>query len=134
MYIANRSVDPVMLFKIVLLQYLYGIPSQRRTIHEKDMNAYRWFRRYTLMMNCHTFRWSATALSIGLPKIELSMSFHGFKGGQEGYLEPEAVILCRIHIKANTDINKKIKNAVLEAARRYASKLMEEVTTDRETH
>ena len=30
------SVDPVALFKIVLLQHLYGIPSLRRTMAEID--------------------------------------------------------------------------------------------------
>ena len=43
------SVDPVVLFKIVLLQHLYGIPSLRRTLAEIDMNmAYRWFLGYSL--------------------------------------------------------------------------------------
>lgn len=43
------SVDPVVLFKIVLLQHLYGIPSLRRTVAEAEMNiAYRWFLGYTL--------------------------------------------------------------------------------------
>lgn len=38
------SVDPVVLFKIVLIQHLYGIPSLRRTMKEIEMNiAYRWF-------------------------------------------------------------------------------------------
>lgn len=43
------SVDPVVLFKIVLIQHLYGIPSLRRTMQEINMNiAYRWFLGYTL--------------------------------------------------------------------------------------
>jgi len=33
----RRSVDPVVLFKIVLLQHLYGIPSLRRTAAEAEM-------------------------------------------------------------------------------------------------
>jgi transposase len=38
------SLDPVMLIKIPLLQYLYGIPSMRQTIREIEVNvAYRWF-------------------------------------------------------------------------------------------
>ena len=37
------SVDPVMLFKIVLIQHLYGIPSLQRTMKEIEMNiAYRY--------------------------------------------------------------------------------------------
>ena len=43
------SVDPVVLFKIVLIQHLYGIPSLRRTLAEIDMNmAYRWFLGYSV--------------------------------------------------------------------------------------
>ena len=38
------SVDPVVLFKIVLIQHIYGIPSLRRTLEDIRMNlAYRWF-------------------------------------------------------------------------------------------
>lgn len=43
----RRSIDPVVLFKIVLIQHLYGIPSLRQTMREIDMNmAYRWFLGY----------------------------------------------------------------------------------------
>lgn len=38
------SIDPVILIKIVLIQYLYGIRSMRQTIREIEVNlAYRWF-------------------------------------------------------------------------------------------
>ena len=41
------SVDPVVLFKIVLIQHIYGIPSLRRTLEDIRMNlAYRWFLGY----------------------------------------------------------------------------------------
>lgn len=43
------SVDPVVLFKMVLIQHLYGIPSLRRIVEEIHMNiAYRWFLGYLL--------------------------------------------------------------------------------------
>ncbi len=38
------SVDPVLLIKMALLQYVFGIPSMQRTIKEIETNvAYRWF-------------------------------------------------------------------------------------------
>jgi transposase len=41
------SVDPVVLFKIVLIQYIFGIRSMRQTIREIAVNmAYRWFLGY----------------------------------------------------------------------------------------
>ncbi len=37
------SIDPVVLFKIVLIQHLYGIRSLRQTAADVEMNiAYRW--------------------------------------------------------------------------------------------
>ncbi|BCR36869.1 transposase [Mariniplasma anaerobium] len=41
------SIDPVVLFKIVFIQYLFNIRSMRRTIEEIEVNvAYRWFLGY----------------------------------------------------------------------------------------
>ena len=38
------SIDPVVLIKIVLIQYLFGIPSMRQTIKDIEVNvAYRLF-------------------------------------------------------------------------------------------
>jgi transposase len=41
------SIDPVVLFKIILIQFLFGIRSMRQTIREIEVNmAYRWFLGY----------------------------------------------------------------------------------------
>jgi transposase len=43
------SVDPVVLFKTLLIGYLYGITSERRLMNELKVNlAYRWFLGYDL--------------------------------------------------------------------------------------
>jgi transposase len=43
------SVDPVVLFRMALLGYLYGVTSERRLVQEIDLNlAYRWFIDYDL--------------------------------------------------------------------------------------
>ena len=45
----RKSIDPMVLFKIVLIQHIYGIPSLRRTLEEVKMNlGYRWFVGYPL--------------------------------------------------------------------------------------
>ena len=44
------SMDPVMLIKIPLIQYLYGIKSMRQTCKEIEVNvAYRWFLGLDMM-------------------------------------------------------------------------------------
>jgi len=43
------SVDPVVLFKLLFIGYLFGIRSERQLIREVEMNmAYRWFLGYNL--------------------------------------------------------------------------------------
>jgi transposase len=42
--VGRRSIDPVLLIKMLLLGYLYGIPSERKLEQEIQLNlAYRWF-------------------------------------------------------------------------------------------
>ncbi len=42
--LGRPSIDPVILIKLVFIQYLFGIRSMRQTIKEVDTNvAYRWF-------------------------------------------------------------------------------------------
>lgn len=51
------SIDPVVLFKIVMIQHIYGIPSLRRTLEEVNMNvAYRWFIGYPFNEQVPHFR------------------------------------------------------------------------------
>ena len=43
------SIDPVVLFKMTLIQHIFGIPSLRRTAEEVRANIYyRWFLGYLL--------------------------------------------------------------------------------------
>ena len=43
------SIDPVVLFKLVLIQHLFGIHSLRQTVKDAQVNvAYRWFIGYTM--------------------------------------------------------------------------------------
>ena len=45
----RQSVDPVSMFKILLVGYLYGIKSERRLVEEVRLNlAYRWFCGFEL--------------------------------------------------------------------------------------
>jgi transposase len=42
--ISRPNIDPVVLFKMVFIQYIFGIRSMRQTIKEIETNmAYRWF-------------------------------------------------------------------------------------------
>ena len=106
------SVDPVVLFKMVLIQHLYGIPSLRRTVEEINMNiAYRWFLGYLLneaiphfATISYNFRHRFTE-----DTIEQVFTWILFEAHKSGYLSPEVVFMDGTHIKANANIHKKMK-------------------------
>ena len=66
------SVDPVVLFKMVLIQHLYGLTSLRRTAEEVSLNvAYRWFLGYRLQEETPHF--SNTTPGATYPASTISM-------------------------------------------------------------
>lgn len=133
----RKSVDPVVLFKIVLLQHLYGIPSLRQTMREIDMNmAYRWFLGYNFSEEIPHF---ATVSYAFCKRYDSEISEKVFQWilyevEREGYLEPETVFVDATHVKANANLNRKCKKAIPEAARVYDEQLRKEINADREAH
>ena len=131
------SIDPVVLFKMVLIQHLYGIPSLRRTVEEIRMNvAYRWFLGYLLnepvphfATVSYNFRHRFTE-----DTIEKVFTWILFEAQKSGYISPETVFIDGTHIKANANINRKIKKAIPAAARTYEEQLMKEINEDRQAH
>ena len=129
------SVDPVVIFKIVLIQHIYGIPSLRRTVEEIKMNvAYRWFLGY--LMNEEIPHFSTISYDFKHRYTEKTIEgiFYWILNEIEeaGYLSPETVFIDGTHIKANANIKKVVKKAVPQAAKRYEEELMAEINQDRE--
>ena len=131
------SVDPVVLFKMVLIQHLYGLPSLRRTAEEVSLNVgYRWFLGYTLQEETshfstvsYTFRYRFTTET-----VDRIFGWILSEVAEAGYLSPKAVFIDGTHIKANANTKKQIKEQVPVAAKHYATELMKEVNEDREEH
>ena len=131
------SIDPVVLFKIVLLQHLYGIPSLRRTVAEAEMNiAYRWFLGYTLNEELPHFSTVSYNFRHRFTEETIEQVFQWIleEAGRAGALTPAAVFIDGTHIKASANLNKKIKQEVPVAAKRYREELLAEVNADREAH
>lgn len=131
------GVDPVVLFKMVLIQHLYGIPSLRKTAEEVRANVYyRWFLGY--MMNEQTPHFSTVSHNFKHRFTEETVEkvFYWILSeiDRAGYLSPEAVFVDGTHIKANANIKKAVKKAVPTAAKIYEEQLMREINEDREEH
>jgi transposase len=131
------SVDPVVLFKIVLLQHIYGIPSLRQTLREVEDNiAFRWFLGYCLNESVPHF----STVSYNFlhrfkdDTIERVFRWILYEIESSGYLSPEMVFIDATHVKANANIKKKCKREIPKAAYAYEQQLLEEINVDREKH
>ena len=131
------SIDPIVLFKMVLIQHLYGLPSLRRTADEVSLNiAYRWFLGYGLTDETPHFSTISYNFRHRL-KADTRDKIFAWRlseATQAGYLKPEAVFIDGTHIKANANTKKKIEIEVPVAAKRYADELLEEINNDRQEH
>lgn len=109
------SCDPVVLFKMVIIQHLYGIPSLRRTVDEINMNvAYRWFLAYTMAEKIPHFATISYNFRHRFTEQTIEDVFHWVLDeiAAHNMLSPEAVFIDSTHIKVSANM----KNA---SRRRY---------------
>ena len=131
------SIDPVVLFKMVLIQHLYGLPSLRRTAEEVSANiCYRWFLGYTLQEETPHFSTVSYNFRHRFTEETVNQVFAWIleEVAEAGYLSPKVVFIDGTHIKANANTKKQVKVQIPEASKHYAKELMEEVNADREAH
>lgn len=130
------AVDPVVLFKIPFIQYVFGIRSMRQTIEEIQVNtAYRWFLglspadevpHFTTFGKNYARRFSDT------PVFEQIFARILKQAIDSGYVKPEDVFIDGTHVKASANKNKRMKVLVKEESRLYAELLEAEINHLRE--
>ena len=134
---SRPSVDPVVLFKMVLIQHLYGLTSLRRTAEEVLLNvAYRWFLGYWLQEETPHFSTASYNFRHRFTTETVDQIFAWIldKVAEAGYLSPGVVFIDGTHLKANANIKKQVKVQISAVSKHYARELMEEVNKDREAH
>ena len=132
------SIDPVMLIKIPLIQYLYGIKSMRQTIKDIEVNiAYRWFigldmtdkvPHFSTFGKNYSRRFENTDLfeQIFSHILENCYKFH--------FVDPTEVFVDATHVKACANNKKMRKRIAKEEALFYEELLKKEINEDRENH
>lgn len=132
------SIDPVVLIKILFIQYLFGIPSIRRTIAEIKTNvAYRWFLGYGLteeIPHFSTFSQNYIRRFKGTDIFEKIFTKILEEAIKHGLVNAEEVFIDSTHVKASANKKKYTKEIVEQEARTYQEKLEEEINKDREAH
>jgi len=131
-------IDPVMLFKMVFIGYMFGIRSERQL--EKDIQtnvAYRWFLglglqdpvpdHSTISLNRQRrFKGTPVFQDIFDAIVEQAMQ-HRMVGGRILFSDST-------HLKANANKKKFDKQLVVPSIRSYIEELDQAVTEDREAH
>ena len=131
------SCDPVVLFKLVLIQHLFGIRSLRQTMRDAEVNvAYRWFLGYTMSQNLPHFATISYAFCHRFTAEVIEGVFRWImeEVARAGYLSPEVVFVDGTHIKANANLKKRMKKEIPVAAKRYQEQLDAEIEADRTAH
>jgi transposase len=132
------GIDPVCLFKIVFIQYLFGIRSMRQTIKEIEVNmAYRWFIGYDIgekIPHFSTFGKNYTRRFQGTTIFEEIFGHILQEAVNCGFIDASAVFIDGTHIKASANKNKATKEVVEVQAKNYQKQLDEEITKDRTIH
>lgn len=133
----RTSIDPVMLFKMTLIQHIFGISSLRKTAEEVRMNiGYRWIIGY--LLNEETPHFSTLSYNFKhrytTETAEKIFDWILNEINNAGYLSPETAFVDGTHIKANANIKNVVKKEISKAAKTYEKQLMDEINEDREEH
>ena len=130
------GIDPVSLFKIVFIQYLFGIRSMRQTIKEIDVNvAYRWFIGYGLLEQVphfSTFSKNYARRFQGTAVFEHIFQHILEEAVNAGFVDASAIVIDGTHIKASANKNKSERVTVTKPVKQYQKELDDEIDWDRE--
>lgn len=132
------SIDPVVLFKIVFIQYLFGIRSMRQTIKEIEVNmAYRWFLGYDPIQSIPHFTTFGKNYSRRFAETDIfEQIFERIlqEAVRSRLVDPTTVFIDATHIKASANKKKAIDQQVPVEAKRYHQELIKEINEDRTEH
>ncbi|MDD7983859.1 IS1182 family transposase [Lentisphaera marina] len=129
------GVDPVVLFKMLFIGYLFGIRSERQLIREIEMNmAYRWFLGYnlqdkiphhsTISQNRRRRFQESNVYQEIFDEIVLLAMERKLVDGKHLYTDST-------HLKANANKNKFDKQDVEKSTRDYLDVLNKDIAKDR---
>ena len=132
------SLDPVMLIKLALIQYLYGIKSMRQTVKEIEVNvAYRWFLgldMFDSVPHFSTFGKNYTRRFKGTDLFEQIFSHILEQCYKFRLVDPTEVFVDATHVKARANNKKMQKRIAHQEALFYEELLKKEINEDRQAH
>ena len=130
------SVDPVVLFKMLMINILFGYNSMRRTCQEIQVNlAHRWFLGLSIDEPVPNFStWSQNYIRRYKDSFIFEEIFREIlsQAVSYGFVDCTTVFGDSTHQKANANKRKRIKKEVEILKKKYEDDLLEEINRDRE--
>jgi len=132
------SIPPVVLFKLIFINIIFGISSMRRTCEECEVNiAYRWFLGLSMYDDIPNYStWSQNYIRRYKDSTVFNEIFDRIlkQAIDYGFIDMETVFGDSTHQKANANKNKH-KDVEVEIVKKvYEDKMLEEINEDRVNH
>jgi len=133
----RRSIDPLVLFKIVLIQHIYKISSLRQTLREVHINlAYRWFLGFCISDPVPHFATVSYHFKHRMAGETIQNVFSWLLAeiANAGYLTAEAGFIDAATMKTGARYRKGLPFAVHKAAKRAAQRYEEDLRQEMDEH
>ncbi len=136
--IGRPSIDPVVLFKMIFINYLFGINSMRRTCDEIKVNlAYRWFLGLSIEDEVPNYStWSQNYIRRYNDSDVFDQIFKHIldEAIQYGFIDAESIYMDSTHQKASANKRKAMDKEVEIVKKYYEDDLKKEINDDRLAH
>ena len=130
------SIDPVVLFKMLMINIIFGYNSMRRTCQEIQVNlAHRWFLGISIDESVPNFStWSQNYIRRYKDSAIFEEIFEEIlsQAMSYGFVDCTTVFGDSTHQKANANKRKAIKKEIEVLKKKYEDDLLKEINEDRE--
>lgn len=134
--VGRRSIDPVVLFKMLIINYTFGINSMRKTCEEIKVNmAYRWFLGIDIYESVPNYStWSKNYTRRYKDSEIFNQIFQHIirQGIDNGFIDTTTVFGDGTHRKACANIRKATDKEVEIVSKIYEKELLDEINEQRE--
>lgn len=132
------AIQPVVLFKMLFIGYLFGIRSERQLIKEIEVNvAYRWFLGFSLTDKVPSHSTISQNRITRFKDTNIYQEIFDnivFQAINKKLVDGKILYTDSTHLKANANKNKFTKEQVTQSTKDYFEELEEDINKDRIAH
>lgn len=132
------ALDPIILFKMLFIGYLFGIRSERQLVKDIEVNiAYRWFLGFSLtdkVPDHSTISQNRRRRFNGTDVFQKVFDEIVIQAISHKLVEGKILYTDSTHLKANANKKKFIEKEVQKSVKDYVEELNKAIDDDREAH